>query len=185
MTETPVLFGPEATLVGMVSQPDGAERSAVAFLMFNADLISRIGPHRFNVKLARALAAVGQTSLRFDLSGFGDSRAESTGLDFVAQSVRDIRSAMDFLEQSCGIHRFALFGICSGAVNTFAAALADHRVVGALMLDGHVYRTRWTTPVRRWKRFRAASWRQVAANLQRRLSSVVTRQVSGASPVAD
>ena len=185
MTEHPVRFGPEASLVGMLTQPDSPERSRVAFLMLNAGLISRIGPHRFNVKLARALAGVGQTSLRFDLAGFGDSRATSTGADFTTQAVRDIVSAMDFLGRSCGIHRFALVGICSGAVNAFAAALVDPRVVGALMVDGHIYRTHWTTPVRRWKRFRAASWSEVSANLRRRLLRVLTPGGVGAGDVAD
>ena len=170
MIETPVVFGPEHTLVGVVTLPETHDRSTVAFLMLNAGLISRLGPHRVNVRIARALAEVGQASLRFDLSGLGDSRAATTGADFQVQAVRDICSAMDFLEQAYGMQRFALIGICSGAVNAHAAALADRRVVGALMIDGHTYATRWTVPVRRWKRFRAASWREVAAKLRRRWS---------------
>ena len=170
MTETPVLFGPGRTLVGVLTQPENPARSEVAFLMLNAGLISRIGPHRFNVKLARALAGAGQTGMRFDLSGLGDSRGVSSSVDFLVQAVRDIRSAMDHLEQACGLRRFALVGICSGAVNALAAAVADPRVIGVLMIDGYTYRTPWTMPVRRWKRFRAASWREVGANLARRLS---------------
>jgi len=154
----------------VLTLPDEPERSDLAFLMLNAGLISRIGPHRFNVKLARALAAVGQTSLRFDVSGLGDSRGATSGADFLVQAVHDIRSAMDHLEQTCGVRRFALVGICSGAVNALSAAVADPRVRGVLMIDGYTYRTAWTMPVRRWKRFRAASWLEIATRLWRRSS---------------
>jgi hypothetical protein len=40
-------------------------------------------------------------------------------------------------------------------VNAFQLAVVDPRVVGIMMLDGYWYRTRWTEPVRLWKRLRA------------------------------
>ena len=170
MIETPQQFGPDASLVGMLTQPTNAEEPALAFLMFNAGVLPRIGPHRLNVKLARALAGAGETSLRFDLSGQGDSRGGGSGVDFRTQAVLDLRSAMDHLEQVHGIGRFALVGICSGAVNAFAAALADPRVCGLLMFDGTWYRTRWTIPARNWKRFRAVPWSVAATAVYRRLT---------------
>lgn len=174
MTETPLLFGPEAALVGVLTQPAHSGPAAVAFLMFNAGVLSRIGPHRMNVKLARALAKAGETSLRFDLSGRGDSRSSTAEGDSQAQAPQDIRLAMDHLEQAQGIRRFALIGICSGAVDAFSAALLDDRVAGVLMFDGHWYRTRWTVPIRHWKRFRVISWPDVAAAVWRRLTGRLT-----------
>ena len=56
MIETPMLFGPDGALVGVLTQPAPAEGADLAFLMFNAGVISRKGPHRMNVKLARARA---------------------------------------------------------------------------------------------------------------------------------
>jgi hypothetical protein len=174
MTETPLLFGPDASLVGVLTQPDTGSASKVAFLTFNAGVIPRLGPHRLNVKIARTLASAGETSLRFDLSGQGDSRsAVGTEGDFWAQAVRDLRSAMDHLERHFGIRHFALIGICSGAVNVFAAARADARVVGAMMFDGHWYGTRWSRPVRHWKRFRNSSWAALASTAMRRLTGLV------------
>lgn len=170
VTETPTLFGPEAALVGVLTQPARNGPAAVAFLMFNAGVLSRIGPHRMNVKLARALAKAGETSLRFDLSGRGDSRSSIAEGDSQAQAPQDIRLGMDHLEKNHGIQRFALIGFCSGAVNAFNAALLDDRVAGVLMFDGHWYRTRWTVPVRHWKRFRVISWPDVAAAVWRRLT---------------
>ena len=170
MTETPVLFGPRSELLGVLTQPAQHEGAVVAFLMFNAGVISRIGPHRMNVKLARALADAGQTCLRFDLSGHGDSRSAAAEGDLLAQAVHDLRCAMDHLEHTVRVRRFALIGFCSGAVNALAAAVADHRVAGVLMFDGNWYHTRWTVPLRNWKRFRASSWSQVAAAVWRRVS---------------
>lgn len=181
MTETPMLFGPEAALVGVLTQPARSGPAAVAFLMFNAGVLSRIGPHRMNVKLARALAKEGETSLRFDLSGRGDSRSSTAEGDSQTQAPRDIRHAMDHLEQTHGIHHFALIGFCSGAVDAFGAALLDDRVAGVLMFDGYWYRTRWTVPVRHWKRFHVISWPDVAAAVWRRLTG---RLAAPAAPLA-
>ena len=175
-----MLFGPEAALVGVLTQPACNCPVAVAFLMFNAGVLSRIGPHRMNVKLARALAKAGETSLRFDLSGRGDSRSSTAEGDFQTQAPRDIRLAMDYLEQNHGIRRFALIGFCSGAVDAFGAALLDARVAGVLMFDGHWYQTRWTVPVRHWKRFRVISWPDVAAAVLRRL---IGRSAAPATPL--
>ncbi len=170
MTESPIVFGPASTLVGVLTLPAAPDPPPVVWLLFNAGLVSRMGPHRLNVKLARALAAQGHVSLRFDLSGRGDSRGATSGADFEQQSVHDIRSAMDCLEHLCGARRFALFGICSGAVAAFATAQADPRVAAALLFDGHAYSSRWTLLVRRWKRFRAASWPQVWRNIAGRFA---------------
>jgi pimeloyl-ACP methyl ester carboxylesterase len=170
MTETPMLFGLDTALVGVLTQPAPGGSADLAFLTFNAGVISRKGPHRINVKLARALAQSGHTSFRFDLSGHGDSRNVGSEGDLQAQAVQDLRSAMDHLAQNFGIHRFALIGICSGAVNAFATALVDPRVTGIFLFDGHWYRTRWTLPARHWKRFRAVSWTYAAAVLGRRIA---------------
>jgi pimeloyl-ACP methyl ester carboxylesterase len=181
VTETPVGFGPESALIGVLTKPAAGERSALAFLMFNAGVISRVGPHRINVKLARALASAGETAFRFDLSGRGDSRTSTFGAPSNSQdqAVIDIRHAMDHLQQTCGIHRFALIGICSGAVDAFSTAVVDSRVVGVLMFDGYWYRSRWTVPVRDWKRFRSMSWSDAAAAVRRRLARLLRPPTSG------
>lgn len=181
MTEEPVLFGPECALVGVLTQPPRSAATGVAILMFNAGVLPRIGPHRLNVKLARALAGAGATSLRFDLSGRGDSRSAGAAADPATQAVHDIRCAMDYLESRCGIRRFIVIGICSGAVDAFAAARADARVVGALMFDGHWYRSPWTLPVRHWKRFRRGSWSAAVAAIRRRVARLGGRRADPAT----
>lgn len=140
MLESALMLGPERNIVGVLTQPSGTPRR-VALLILNAGVVHRIGPHRLSVKLARHAAKNGYAALRFDLSGLGDSRASRTGVPHAEQALADIRAVMDDLGRSRGIEAFALFGICSGAEHTYAAALADERVAAIFMLDGYVYPT--------------------------------------------
>ncbi len=174
MVEQVAQFGVSGALVGILSQPSSSVVSPVAYLLFNAGVVSRRGPHRLNVRLARALAEAGHTSLRFDLSGQGDSRSATQPNDFVAQSVRDLRSAMDHVQQRCGIHHFALIGICSGAVCVLPAGLADTRVAALMMFDGHWYRTFWTPWMRHLTWWQAMGWSDVRVSVQRRVAHVVS-----------
>jgi pimeloyl-ACP methyl ester carboxylesterase len=180
--ETAVAFGLNGTLVGVATATD-ARCNETACLLINAGVVHRIGPHRINVKLARELARREFATLRFDLSGLGDSLAQPGGLNFADQAVIDIRAAMDFMQQSFGVSRFLIFGICSGAVNAFHASLADPRIVGVAMLDGFWYRTMWTEPVRRWRRFLELPWGQVVAIAIRQLAAPL-RKNAQVAPIA-
>lgn len=139
MNERLVVFGDRGDLVGILSEPAGSRRQPVACLFPNVGLAHRIGPHRLNVRISRALARAGLTSLRFDLSGIGDSPAARSSEHFMDQAVRDMKAAMDHLEAATGIRRFIVFGICSGAANGYFITQADPRVAGVLMLDGFRY----------------------------------------------
>jgi hypothetical protein len=179
MSEQPVAFGPNASLIGVYTPAQGAGDTCC--LLINAGVIHRIGPHRLNVKIARALAGASIATLRFDLSGRGDSRPASGSVSYDEQAVLDLRAAMDFIEREHGRRRFVIFGICSGAVNAFRVAVADPRVAGIFMVDGYWYRTRWTEPVRLWRRFRALSARSILLALRRR----VKRTLRAPVPVAE
>lgn len=149
MSEALLAFGEGQRLVGVVASPDGPMAGTACVLM-NAGVIHRIGPHRLNVRLARRLEALGVMSVRIDLSGLGDSGAARMGRSFRDQAVADLRAAMDVLEREHDIHRFVLVGVCSGAVNSYAAALADARVTGLMMFDGFAFPTVKTRVLRRW-----------------------------------
>jgi pimeloyl-ACP methyl ester carboxylesterase len=147
MIEKIATFGHAQSMLGIVMRPD-VESTArdAAFVLPNAGVIHRIGPGRLNVRLARRLAGQGFTSLRFDLSGIGDSRPPQGTLSFEAQAVADLRSAMDYLESTLGLCRFVLAGLCSGADNSYAAGVADVRVTGLVLLDPNTYPTWKTRP---------------------------------------
>jgi hypothetical protein len=141
-------FGDEQNLIGIVTHPavHAGPASDLAFVLLNAGVIHRVGPGRLNVKLARRLAAEGHTSLRFDLSGIGDSLAAQSTLSWEAQAVEDIRAAIDYMQSISALRRFVLVGLCSGADNGFASAVADQRVIGLFMLDPNTYPTWRTRP---------------------------------------
>lgn len=133
-------FGGDGQLVGIASQPTLATRAAPApaVVLLNAGVLHRVGPHRLHVLLARRLAAQGYTSLRLDLGGIGDSTPATDAASFRDSAVADTRLVMSGLDAD----RFVLFGICAGADNAIATALADDRVAGIVLVDPHVYPSR-------------------------------------------
>jgi pimeloyl-ACP methyl ester carboxylesterase len=176
MNEICTQFGTERHLCGTLTLPGATPPAPVGVLLFNAGVIHRIGPHRINVKLARHLASLGIASLRFDLSGQGDSRASSSPAPYREQAVADLRAAMDQFERMTGVQRFAVFGICSGADHGWACAQQDERLVGLFMLDGYAYPTRKTRWLLYQRKFEERGWRsslgwavQRAADLPARL----------------
>lgn len=138
-------LGPEGELVGVVSHSAaGRSRSTSqpAVVILNAGVLHRIGPHRLHVTLARRLAGLGFTTLRLDLGGIGDSTASSDAATFRESAVADTRVAMTGLGAATGAQRFVIFGVCSGADNAIATALADERVAGIVLVDPAAYPSR-------------------------------------------
>jgi alpha-beta hydrolase superfamily lysophospholipase len=169
--ERAVTFGANGSLVGVITEadPSVAKAGAPTVLLFNTGIHHHVGPYRFNVDAARALAARGVASLRFDLSGMGDSGPRAGGKAGLDAALDDVRDAMSFLEKKQATTRFVLVGFCSGVDVAHPLALADARVVGLVTLEGYAYRTlgnRLRKPLRlldraRWERFvrtRAARW---------------------------
>lgn len=146
-------LGGDGRLVGIVSHPSGGDRVArgatmapgttgPGSILLNAGVLHRVGPHRLHVTLARRLAGVGVTSLRLDLGGIGDSAASPDVTSFRESAVADTRLAMTGMTEMFGIPRFVLFGICAGADNSIATALADDRVAGIVLVDPPTHPTR-------------------------------------------
>jgi pimeloyl-ACP methyl ester carboxylesterase len=141
--ESVVRFGPQAALVGVLTDPDPsvAVAGAPAVLLLTAGFLHRVGPHRLHVDLARRLAEAGYPALRFDMAGVGDSSLPSgIGPDDV-RSVDDVRAAMDHLAERRRAERFVLIGLCSGAGAAYETAIADPRVSCSILLDGPAYPT--------------------------------------------
>lgn len=144
MHEQTLIFGPESHLVGTVTLPAQSKpgHAGTMALLTNAGVIPRIGPHRLNVRLARRFAEMGIATLRFDLSGLGDSRRSSSRLSTGEQFVADMRSAMDLAQSKFGCTQFFLVGFCSGGDIGHMAALEDKRLRAIVMWDSYVYPTR-------------------------------------------
>jgi dienelactone hydrolase len=186
--EKAVSFGPGGVLTGITTEPGVglAVPDAPAVLFWNVGINHHVGPYRVNVDLARSLAAVGITSLRFDISGMGDSdvRPGAAALD-LDRAMDDVRDAMALLEKRKGIRRFVLVGFCSSTDAAHALAIADPRVVGVCFLEGYAFRTRGfyrRYPLRFLDR---ARWRRVFVKAQERLHPPAASETAREEPKED
>jgi hypothetical protein len=146
--EQAIVFGQHQNLIGIFrsaneSLPaldnDASQRLAV--LMLNAGMLHSTGPFRMHVDLARALSKAGIPSLRFDVSGIGESLAIGASGSSLQRVANEVSAAMDYVQVNTGIQRFALFGLCAGADDALYAALHDKRITGLFSVDGLGYRT--------------------------------------------
>lgn len=142
--ETAVKFGDRSPLLGVwcapAAQMDNGRRTAV--VMINAGIIHRVGPNRLYVNLARSLAAVGVSSLRFDMSGIGDSPAATGGHAPLDCALRDIDEAIGWVGATHGIDNVILLGLCSGADLATIRAASGSRVKGIILIDPNIPKTR-------------------------------------------
>lgn len=141
--EQAVLLGARKSLVGIVTPASpGAPSTAPLAVILNAGIVHRAGPNRMSVALARSLAAAGCTTLRFDLSGVGDSDPRNDGLAPFEAALADIKEAIDWLDPAGRARAVVLIGLCSGADHAAVYAGRDTRVAGAVLIDPSVPRTR-------------------------------------------
>ena len=130
--ERPLTIEGMRTLFGILSVPDREPRTGVALVHGWSGY--RAGPHRIFVNLARALHEQGVASLRFDLSGRGDSAGdfEDTTLDMM---IEDTLTAAALLRREAGVRRLVLAGICSGGNVALGAASLDKSLDGLALLS--------------------------------------------------
>lgn len=185
MNEISFSFGSQGHLSATLTLPPVEQPPRMGVVLLNVGIIHRIGPHRFNTKLARALTREGFATLRMDLSGQGDSVTPNEAFPYEQQAVADLQAAMDQFQRICNIDKFVIAGICSGACNGLAAALADNRVTALWMLDGYAYptaRTRWnryTSRLREAPLSTLKSWsRKLVKRTARAIKNVANRSAT-------
>jgi hypothetical protein len=142
ISESTCVLGRTQHLVATVTLPSAhVQRAPWMLLLTNSGVIPRSGPHRMNVHLARTLAKHGVASIRFDMSGLGDSLRAGGAANVTAQWVADTRDVMDYAQQHFGCGRFAMIGFCSGAEVAYKTALQDTRLAAAVLWDLYAYQT--------------------------------------------
>lgn len=93
----------------------------------------RIGSHRQFLLLARALAAAGIPTMRFDYRGMGDSDGTYRGFEHVDA---DIAAALDAFQARCpGLEEIVLWGLCDAASAILFYAYKDARVRGIVLMN--------------------------------------------------
>jgi exosortase A-associated hydrolase 1 len=114
-------------------QPHGTEPVGVVIVVGGPQY--RAGSHRQFVRLARALAAAGHITLRFDARGMGDSSGQPPGFE---QLGPDIEAAIAGLQQHRPqVRRVVLWGLCDGASAAliYLADNPDARVAGLCLVN--------------------------------------------------
>ena len=134
-------FGQFENMLGVYCEPTQGNSNSTAVIMLTPGMLHHVGPMRLHVQLARQLAEQGVASLRFDLSGIGESLAVASQGTSLERARREVGEAMGWLKSRFGFEQFVLFGLCSGADDALATAVHDERVVGVAMIDGCAYRT--------------------------------------------
>ena len=149
LREQVILLGKRKSLVGIVAQGSTGDSAGgdscsrlPAIVILNSGIIHRVGPNRMFVRLSRQLAVAGHLVVRFDLSGIGDSEPRDDGLAPLDATLADIREVLDSLEATRQVRRFILIGLCSGADHSVVYGGQDPRVVGMVLIDPSIPRTR-------------------------------------------
>ena len=134
--ERTVQFGRADHLNGILTLPKGLDGKPFAcLLIINSGIVHRIGVSRLHVSMARQLSNHGIASLRFDLSGVGDSDTPP-GLDSIQAIVdEDLRDAIHFTKEQFGDSPLVGAGLCSGAYDWIRSVGRNEGLWGAILLD--------------------------------------------------
>jgi len=144
MVERVLSFGPTNSLVGILCEPAAEQRrdGAPAVITWNVGINHRVGPYRIYVDIARKLAALGFSTLRFDVSGLGDSDFDREDSRSDSQrAMADVKEAMRVLREQRGFQRFVLVGFCSSVDAAHSLGASDPAVAGVIYLEGYGFRT--------------------------------------------
>jgi hypothetical protein len=115
-------------LFAICTEPLSRSRSMTTIFL-NAGILDHVGPSRLWVELSRRWAALGFRSLRFDLSGIGESPPIEGMAALITRSVHSLRQvaeAVDFVAPGDANPDVLLVGLCSGAYQAMEAAIAGH-----------------------------------------------------------
>lgn len=138
--ETPLRFGRNHRLFGILCEPEGKRTGATALLLTTA-YDRNAGWGRMSAIMARALARDGIASLRFDTANVGDSPPLPDAPEQVLYSreqQHDVAEALDLLETRNLLPAFAV-GRCSGGYLAFQAAVHDARCHGLVTANPYSF----------------------------------------------
>ncbi len=135
--ETPVWV--DDRFFAIRSTPAGrSPRRPACIVLCNTGSVSRIGPGRLYVTLARYWASLGFTVLRVDLGGVGDSlgvNAASENQPLAPARIEELRDVLAWAKRETGAEHVATGGLCSGAFNAFHVALEGLDVDHLLLVN--------------------------------------------------
>lgn len=141
-TETPVRFGTNNRLVGILCTPRVAVAGKVAALLLSSGYDPMSGWARSSVRLARSLAAQGISSLRFDGANVADSppmMGTSQQVLYDISQIIDVEDAVTLLKRYEPQAAILAVGRCSGAHLGFQAARQNEQISGLVAVNPVVF----------------------------------------------
>lgn len=132
---TPIRFGPDRRLFGMVVDPAvGGEAPACGVLFLTGGVVPRTAVNGMYVPLSDRLASAGLRCLRIDLSGICESYPPTDrpwNVTYMPSMASDVLAGIEAL----GTPRVWLIGLCSGAYAAYLGAFRDDRVEGVTFIN--------------------------------------------------
>lgn len=135
--ETPVRFGDGDRFYGTLCQPVGPSIGVTAVIL-STSYDHQAGWAGSSAEMARRLAAIGVSSLRYDAAGVGDSPpipGRRRQILYDDAQLADVAAAYDFLATRGLTGRTLIVGRCSGAYIALRAAIADPRWNGLVAVN--------------------------------------------------
>ncbi|MES2403292.1 MAG: hypothetical protein V4567_03020 [Pseudomonadota bacterium] len=135
-------------MFAIVSRPIGTGTSRTVLLLTVGALL-HVGPNRMYVSLARQLAGHGDTVLRVDLSGIGESKPRNGADENVVygpHAIDDVGRWVAAVGRN-GTGQVAVVGMCSGSYHALQAALRGCPVDSLLLINPAVLRYAENIPV--------------------------------------
>jgi alpha/beta superfamily hydrolase len=208
-----VSFGPDGRLFGVIAAPRVVSDPRAAVVLFlTGGVVPRTSVNRMYVTLADELAQRGHPTLRFDVSGIGESDAVAGDMPrdpYPSTILDDARAALAFVRNGQPSRPAWLVGLCSGAYAAFRLAIDEPAVAGIVLLNPLHYRPlegsqhpnrdevptdsyrRTAADLRRWKRLLydrqqlERKFREIARGMRRRLRRASGVLKRGAPAVMD
>lgn len=161
-TERAVAIGDRNALIGVVTQGVEVDGDKPGIVVLNGGILPRWSRSRVYVTLARQVASLGFRTLRFDISGIGDSPSRDDGLPPIEAALADLSEVLDWF---VGKDRpVVLIGLCDGANLAAYRASLDSRVVGVVLIDPLIPRTLRYRVLHIWRRISAfTTWREIVS----------------------
>ncbi|WP_159946002.1 alpha/beta fold hydrolase [Rhizobium sp. 18065] len=135
--ETPVRFGDGDRFYGTLCEPVGASIGVTAVIL-STSYDHQAGWAGSSAEMARRLAAIGVSSLRYDAAGVGDSPpipGRRKQILYDDAQLADVAAAYDFLATLGLADRTLIVGRCSGAYIALRAAITDPRWNGLVAVN--------------------------------------------------
>ena len=156
-------------LAGILHEPTGSTHRDAGVLLVEVGVGTRIGMHRFNVRLARRLAALGYPVLRVDPSGMGDSEGTIPPSPLIEyyDSIEgglftgDLQAIFAAAQRATGRRDWYVFGHCGGAIAAVRALGHEPAVRGAVLTDMPFYPSMRRPALTQAKIASARSWIRV------------------------